>query len=143
MRRHSGVPDGCPLTHRQLAVVDLLAHGLPHHQIATRLGISESAVRSRTLEARVKLHAASTAGVVGVCLRNGWLGDVPAGERSAFTSAYLDAFDEHLRSGSRDSRRAMRCALMGMQVERGVGVSLPRPETDPLDRLLRHILGRP
>jgi DNA-binding CsgD family transcriptional regulator len=139
----SAVPPGCPLSYRQLQVLQLAAGGLTYEEIGRRLGIRVSTVRTHVMAACTRLGMTGRGQVQAIitCARRGWLDwtlpppvddDAPV---TGFLRAYVDSFDEHLRSGSDASRRSMRIALFGAQTERGIKPTRWRPANDPLERI--------
>src|ERR1700752_485220 len=73
-RFHDGVPQGCPLTTGQLAVLSCLARGLTRKQKAAELKMSVHAVHAHTHRAcRALGVTARSAAAVLVCQREGWL----------------------------------------------------------------------
>jgi DNA-binding CsgD family transcriptional regulator len=71
-RRHT-LP-GCPLTDRQREMITLLADGLVYKQIAARLNLSVSTVRTHLHAAYTRLGVLDRAQAVLVCEREGWIG---------------------------------------------------------------------
>lgn len=113
------------LTPRQRQVAELKASGMTYRQVAARLGLSESGVRSHmhAIYARLELK--------------GWhelASMLAAAERplEPWQRAYLLEFDRHL-SGDPDAWDRMGLALELGRVERR-----PAPG-DPLGRLLRAV----
>jgi len=65
-------PDGPgPLTERELAVLELLAEGLPHEEIGRRLGITAETVRSHLRKSCDRLGATTRTQAVAIALRMG------------------------------------------------------------------------
>jgi len=60
-----------PLTAREIAVLELLAEGLPHEEIGRRLGISAETVRSHLRKACDRLGATTRTQAVATALRMG------------------------------------------------------------------------
>lgn len=151
-RRREGVPDDCPLTAREFEVLGLLAEGLAMKQVAAKLGIAASTVRIQAHTGYRRLGVGNVTQAVAMMSRRGWLGWTPPppqppvepeGKLPPFARAYLEAFDEHLRSGSEQSRRSMRIALYGQANEAG-RQELPPPVTDPLASIVDMLVhGRP
>lgn len=94
------VPPGCPLLPRQFQCVALLAVGLTQQQVAGRLGVSYSTVRSHLNGAYRRLGCANGNQAVSIMFAAGWLDPVETewgDERSApAQSIYLGAFDRLL-----------------------------------------------
>ena len=62
---------GEKLTTRELDVLRLLADGLPHEQIGSRLGITAETVRSHVRKASARLGASTRTQAVATALRLG------------------------------------------------------------------------
>jgi DNA-binding CsgD family transcriptional regulator len=137
------VPEGCPLTPRQLETLAWLATGRDAAAVAEKMGLVAHTVRDVSYKARQRLNAGNNEAAVLTCWRRGWFGVTrepdwtSGGARTSFQRAYLDAFDEHLHDRTLSSRRRMRAALHGMADEAGHARTLPPPVPDPLDRLAR------
>lgn len=122
----ASVPDGCPLRPRQFEVIQHLADGAAPKNVATRLGISHSTVRSHIDNACRTLNVHGVQGLVTEAGRRGWLGWVepedltPVAVQHPWLGAYLAEFDAWLTSGMRDrrARDRMRVALGGHQARR-------------------------
>jgi DNA-binding CsgD family transcriptional regulator len=78
--------DDCPLTTRELAIVQLLAEGLVCKQIAARLAVSVSTVRSHLVHMYRKLNVADRAQAVLVAQNAGWI-------KTAMTPTHQLLFD--------------------------------------------------
>ena len=137
------VPDGCPLTPRQFAILCALANGKTVKQVALSMGVAASTIRTHMHHAYRRLGVTCDTQAVGHLLRSGWLGSGTPAPRpslplSHFQRAYLAAFDEHLQTHGDQSRRAMRIALYGARNEAGLEPNIEyRPgREEPLDRLL-------
>lgn len=63
----------CPLTVRELRIVELLAQGLTYKQIGLRLDRSPSTIRSLCHRAYTKLGVADRTQAVLACERAGWI----------------------------------------------------------------------
>lgn len=63
----------CPLTQRQLKVVEQLSTGAPAKLIAGRLGTSVGSVQMHIQHALEKAKAGNAAGLVALALREGWM----------------------------------------------------------------------
>jgi len=74
-RRASAVWDTCPLTHRQLEVLQLCAEGLTYEEVANDLGIGTKGVHKLLQEARAKvgLGRMNRTLLVAVAMREGWI----------------------------------------------------------------------
>jgi DNA-binding CsgD family transcriptional regulator len=139
----AAVPPGCPLSCRQLQVLQLAPDGLTYAEIGRRLDIRVSTVRTHVMAACTRLGMTGRGQVQAIitCARRGWLDwtlPPPIDEATAvngFLRTYLESFDEHLRTGSDASRRSMRIALFGAQHGRGIKPTRWRPADDPLERI--------
>lgn len=120
------IPAGCPLKPRQFEVVQHLAEGIAPKNIATRLGISHSTVRSHIDNACRALDVHGVTGLVTEAGRRGWVGWVgpedltPVAVEHPWLGAYLAEFDSWLASGMCDARarNRMRVALGGHRERR-------------------------
>jgi len=65
--------DGCPLTPRELATLELLSEGLVYKQIAIRHGVSQSTVRTHLHKIYTKIGAVDRAHAVLIAERAGWI----------------------------------------------------------------------
>ena len=65
--------DPCPLSDRELEVLQRLAHGKVYKQIATELDLSTSTVRTHLHNTYGKLGAVDRAQAVLVATERGWL----------------------------------------------------------------------
>lgn len=103
------VPEGCPLSVRELQVLAGLSRGLVAKQIAAELGLSQSTVRSFTHSAYQRLGVDDRAQAVIRCWREGWIDDAgriqvaprPPKRADRVTPAqalYLQAFERWLRT---------------------------------------------
>ena len=143
------VPEGCPLSARQLEVLRLAADSLTYDEIGSVLGISTTTVRSHLHNAgrRLGINSHRVTSAIIHCARRGWFGwqEPPSVDAAppvgGFLGAYLEAFDEHLRTGSDASRRSMRIALFGAQHANGIVPSKWRPAPEPLERICEAIRG--
>lgn len=74
-RRSTAVWDYCPLTYRQLEVLQHTAEGLTYHEVADQLGISPKGVHKLLQEARHKigLGRMNRTLLVAVAMREGWI----------------------------------------------------------------------
>lgn len=118
------VPDGCPLTPTQFAIIVALCEGKTYKQIAAARTCTMSAVRGHVSEARKKLGVADTKQVMAAMGRSGWLGwapapdvDSPLANTHPFLSAYLSEL-EHFRWPAQArpderTRRGLELALAG------------------------------
>jgi DNA-binding CsgD family transcriptional regulator len=147
MGRDFVVPADCPLTELELRTIAWTATGRSRKQVGVKLGVVPSTVRNTLVRVNRKLGTPTASAAAIMCFRRGWFGhppepvvDPPPPENT-FERAYLEAFDEHLRTRSEGSRRAMRCVLMGMQARQDLPVTARRSAEDPLDRLLRLLTG--
>lgn len=115
------VPDDCPLSPRQFEVLQLLGEGLAQGQVADRLGITTSGLRSINNGAFRKLGCSSATQAVALMGRHGWLDWTPAAELTPlaaehpFLAAYLREFERSRWPHEPDRRSAagMRLALAG------------------------------
>jgi len=137
------VPAGCPFTHRELRIIDLISSGLTYKQIALEFKRSTSTVRTHIHNMLKKVGAVNKAQLVDLCHKHGWLGherdlsdrEAVLVEReeacdewpvvTAAQKAYLDQFDRWLLApaGSRAEARArvsMKYMLGGMYLEKGL-----------------------
>lgn len=133
------VPPGCPLTPGQLEAVRLLAEGLLYEQIADRLGIGVSTVRTHLFNVYRRLGVYDRAQAVLLCAREGWIStplarrtrsdtlleqcrtilascleQLEQGTRHRVTSdqfAYLQALDRFIRQPGQDEDRTLGRAL--------------------------------
>lgn len=67
------VPEGCPLTARQLRLLALVAQGHPGSVIARRLGIARGSVAVGIVAIRRKLGVASRDDAILLALNRGWV----------------------------------------------------------------------
>lgn len=63
----------CPLTQKQLKVVEQLSTGAPAKLIADRLGTSIGSVQMHVQHALIKSRAGNAAGLVALAIREGWV----------------------------------------------------------------------
>jgi two-component system response regulator DesR len=70
----AGGQRGADLTRRELDVLALVAEGLPHEEIARRLGIGPETVRTHLRKACTRLDAAGRTQAVAAALRLGLIG---------------------------------------------------------------------
>ena len=165
-RRDARVPVNCPLSHEQLRAVRLLSQGLTYEEIATATGRRASTVRSHLHGAYRRLHVTASYQAVLECAKAGWLDWDPGRPEQAqllrveellqqlleahdtrrefealtFTQrAYLAAFDDFLKAGSRGeherSRGQMDRSLATMLREAGI------PPGHGQRRLVAHLGG--
>ena len=79
-KTYLGVPDGCPLTARELEVVKLVCSGTKQYKhIATELDISVSTVRTHLNNSYRKLGVPSATALAGRMANSGWFDLVPEG----------------------------------------------------------------
>lgn len=117
------VPEGCPLTPRQFEVLSLVAEGLTRVEIAERLFVAPTTVRTHIWAGLRRLGARSEPHAVQLMGRAGWAGwrppppepEPPVAGSEPFLAAYLRELDVWLASGCRDARarRGMLFALAG------------------------------
>jgi DNA-binding CsgD family transcriptional regulator len=93
-------PPACPLTRRELEIVQLLSDGHSGPQVAVRLRLSGSTIRSHTQNIYSKLRVKSSSQAVLQCVRRGWVaGDTGDGELlaayRAITRELIDAIESH------------------------------------------------
>jgi len=65
----------CPLSPRELEVLELLQRGLMVKEIADELGISDETVRTHKDNIKRKLNALNVAHAVAIAIHKGWLTD--------------------------------------------------------------------
>jgi DNA-binding CsgD family transcriptional regulator len=140
---------GCLLSVRELETIRHLARGLTYADAAREQQCSVSTVRSHLQRAYQRLGVSTIAQALAVCMKVGWLDDVPhdgkvvelADRRVTWAQRlYLEAFDQSLRAGGDadeiERTRVVRdAALTGMFRDAG---TKPRPRTattEPLERL--------
>lgn len=70
MLRRSGP---CPLTTREIEVLERLARGDSTAEVCARLGISERTAQEHVRHARLKLGARTRTAAVAVAIRRGWI----------------------------------------------------------------------
>lgn len=63
----------CPLTQRQLQVIEQLSTGAPAKVIAGRLDTTVGSVQMHIQHALEKVKAGNAAGLVATALRSGWV----------------------------------------------------------------------
>ncbi len=63
----------CPLTARELRILELVADGQSNKAIAERLDLSPMTVKSHLARIAAKLRMGDRAGMVAICMRSGWL----------------------------------------------------------------------
>ena len=63
----------CPLSPRELEILQLLTEGLSRPELAERLGIGAGTVRSHLRTVYAKLGVLKTEAAVAVALRHGWI----------------------------------------------------------------------
>jgi DNA-binding CsgD family transcriptional regulator len=139
------VPPACPLTARQWEILRLFHEGMGYKQIAERLGIKFTTVRSHGEQIRAKLEVPTLTLAIARASREGWLVDCPPPpdrdqRLGAWANVYLDAFDRHLE-GDDGARHEMTIALAGLRQRRGLDQQPARPAVDPLDRIVRALAG--
>jgi len=97
----------CPLSRRQLEVLKLAAAGMILKQIARRMGVKFTTVRTHVRVAREKLGVHTTTEAVVACIDAGWIDPVVEDPKllrfmdrrvTAAQRVYLDAFDRHLKA---------------------------------------------
>jgi hypothetical protein len=116
-----------------------------YKQIADRLGIKFTTVRSHGEQIRAKLDVPTITLAIARASREGWLVDCPPPpdrdqRLGAWANVYLDAFDRHL-GGDEGARQEMAIALAGLRQRRGLDQQQSRPAVDPLDRIMRALAG--
>jgi DNA-binding CsgD family transcriptional regulator len=126
----------CPLTRRELEIVQLLSDGHSGPQVAARLRLSGSTIRSHTNKIYRKLRVRTAAQAVLHCVRQGWV----AGETGdaellnayrTITRELIDAIESH-----REVTPAQKRYLDAFDRRlRGEAANL----SDPLMRLLRDV----
>ncbi|MGX5719906.1 helix-turn-helix transcriptional regulator [Shinella zoogloeoides] len=67
------VPQGCPLTPPQLETIRWLSLGKTGEEIGEILGISRRAIERRLDRAKAVTGTYNRHGIVGFCLRKGWI----------------------------------------------------------------------
>lgn len=117
------VPEGCPLSPRRFEILQLLGEGLVRKEIAARLGIAPSTVRTATHELYRTLGCTNVTQAVAEAGRHGWIGWVPPEEVDDLTPLALDrpflaAYLQHLGrwpavEPDERAREAMDLALAG------------------------------
>lgn len=146
--------EGCPLTKKEISVIQLLAQGKSYKQIALELDRSPSTIRHHLHTSYTKLKITDRAQAVIKCERNGWLeerqwnpddDEVPIegrkpDKRNQLTPAqkiYIDAFTKFLTDEHNDENVAiMEASLRLMRSERGE--KLDRSPINPDEVYLRH-----
>lgn len=128
------MPSTCPLSGRQLLILELVARGVGYEEVAQRLGVSANTVRSHLWRARRLVGAVSTSQLVSIAHTSGWLEPVLENDRgeprgvTPLQAAYLASFDGLLAARSegevREARGWMDHHLTSMFYERGLGVPL-------------------
>jgi DNA-binding CsgD family transcriptional regulator len=155
----------CPLTPRQLQALELLSEGLVYKQIAVRMGIGISTVRTFLHGVYLTLGVPDRAQAVLIAAQHGWIDggvtlcpedrtllaayttairdlvDVTE-ERGKLTSrqhAVCDALDDVLRSRSDDgTRERFDTAFVEMMAEAGVNIRENRRPRDPVEAILEY-----
>lgn len=72
------VPEGCPLSGKELEALQLLAQGLTYKEMAQHIGRNPSTVRSHLNHIYNKLGVHDRARAVLVAAHKGWIEDTPA-----------------------------------------------------------------
>lgn len=74
-RRQTAAWDHCPLTHRQLELLQHCAEGLTYQECATELGIGTKGVHKTLQEVRQKLGLmrSNRTQLVAIAMREGWI----------------------------------------------------------------------
>lgn len=74
MRARRGIPEGCPLSRRELEAVCAIANGRTYKQIAAANGRSASTIRSQLHDAYRKLGIAGGGAQAAIhCWKRGWI----------------------------------------------------------------------
>lgn len=122
------------LSDREREVLRALCEGQTYKEIAVRLGIRHSTVRSHVSKVIAKLKVADAKQAIAVVLSGGDdLGPVSA--LPPFAVPYLDALDRHLADGSdRRAARDLDLAVTGL-----AGRCVPRSRTAFLDAVVRAV----
>jgi DNA-binding CsgD family transcriptional regulator len=118
------LPADCPLTPRQFEVITLLFEGLTSKQIAGRLGIADTTVRTHRHTAYHQLDVGCLTQAMAEFGRRGWLGWRPQPPAPKLTALerrrpwvvpFKAELNRWLESGQRDerARRGMDLALAG------------------------------
>lgn len=117
-------PEGCPLTPRELEVMQSLCETGRYHATAAALGLARSTVASHVSNAHRKLGVATATAAMAIMGRNGWVGWVEPAEPDEatplavdrpFLAAYVREFERSRWPHEPDarSRLGMRLALAG------------------------------
>lgn len=122
------VPDGCPLSPRQFDVLAAFGRGETPRDIAERMVLSESTIRSHAHMIYTRLGVPSVAAAIAYAFNQGWMGwtpppPIPVPPRpshfhlSPWAKAFLSELDRYLASGRTDmrARRGMKIALAGAE----------------------------
>ena len=126
----------CPLTRRELEIVQLLSDGHSGPQVAARLRLSGSTIRSHTNKIYRKLRVRTASQAVLHCVRHGWVAG-STGD-AELLNAYRDITREliHAIESHRDVTPAQKRYLDAFDRRlRGEAANL----SDPLMRLLRDV----
>jgi DNA-binding CsgD family transcriptional regulator len=101
----------CPLGQRELEALRLAARGMTPKEIARRMDVKFTTIRTHLHRVRQKLAVSTTTQAVVACIDAGWIDPVSEGPKllgfadtrlTAPQRVYLDAFDLHLRAGNDD-----------------------------------------
>lgn len=105
-----------------------LLNGLTYKQTAEKRGRAVSTIRTQAHGCFVRLGVAGQSQAMALFLQRGWLGWQPEREftMSPFLHAYLDAFDQYLKTRDKRSRNAMRLALLGQATNMDAKLDLRR-----------------
>jgi DNA-binding CsgD family transcriptional regulator len=102
----AGAP-ACPLSRRELEALKWAASGMILKQIASRMGVKFTTVRSHVHQARRRLGVRTTTQAVVACIDAGWIDPVEEDPNllrftdrrvTAGQRVYLEAFDRHLKA---------------------------------------------
>jgi len=109
----------CPLTEHQLRIMRMRCDGFSYKEIAAKLGVGVTTVRTHVHHALARLEARDSAHAAVVMMRNGWH-TAPAAEPasdedfpiSPWMRCYLSELDRWL-AGDEPARGRMSLALLG------------------------------
>jgi DNA-binding CsgD family transcriptional regulator len=118
----------CPLAHRELEALRWAARGMTPKQIARRMDVKFTTIRTHLHRVRQKLAVNTTTQAVVACIDAGWIDPVTEDPNlmrfadtriTAAQRVYLSAFDMHLKAGSdgaalQEAKRRTNAALVAL-----------------------------
>lgn len=67
------IPQGCPLTQREIQIVECVSYGMTNKQVAEKLSLSHLTIKSHLMRIGKEIGTGSRSMIVSIAIQNGWI----------------------------------------------------------------------